>query len=263
MLRVREAASRVAKAGAALLSGFFLTGCSTMENPAMRQADVPFFEKDFLPDAVAEKAPWAQMAPQLLFSKDWQGKENFPDYKTEVRLCWSKEFLYVLWIASYDELHTAANVKPEGRGETWGIWNGDAVEMFIGDSPDPKRYFEFIVSPLDQWIDVRHNKNLAPELSYDASWESGWKRAVRIDSKEKRWIAEWRIPLGAITTQAIGADKKFRGNFYRMAGRDEKTLLYMAWSPTMSRDKPSFHVPERFGTISLRGNNAGEAGSGK
>lgn len=226
----------------------------------MYQIDVPFFENDFIPDAVAEKAPWEKMAPQAVFSGDWQGMTNFPDYKTEVRLCWSMEYLYVLWIASYDELHMAKDVKPEGRGETWGIWNGDAVELFIGDSPDWKRYFEFVGTSLNQWIDIRHNKNLVPEKTYDTSWESGWQRAVRVDTDEKHWVAEWRIPLGSITTQSIGADKIFRGNLYRVAGQGENTL-YLAWSPTMTTDRPSFHVPQRFGTFVFILNNKTVNGS--
>ena len=235
-----------------LLVAALCAGCSTPKEPLGHRINIPQVETDFVPDAVVGKVPWNQMEPQAVFFRDWQDKEAFPSYRTEVRLCWSSEYLYVLWIASYDELRTFADAEEIGRGESWGLWKGDAVELFIGDSPDRNRYFEFVVSPTGQWIDIRHNKNLPAESSYDTAWESGWQRAVRIDSEAKRWIAEWRIPLGAITTQGIGADKSFRGNFYRMAIQGGKTL-YVAWSPTLSADRPSFHVPARFGTMVLRG----------
>ena len=218
----------------------------------MKTIRVPFIEKEFTPDADASKGTWTQIEPQVTFSTDWRDEEMHSAYSTEVRLCWSQEYLYVLWTASYAELHTVAEPEEIGRGESWGLWEGDVVEFFIGDSPDQNRYFEFVASPLGQWIDLRHNKNLTAELSYDAAWESGWTRAVRIDRQRKQWVSEWRIPLGAITTQRIEEGLAFRGNFYRISKQSAEEL-YLAWSPTMSLGRAAFHVPERFGTIVLQG----------
>lgn len=239
------------KEGLYLLGILLCAGCSTPKEPVGHRVGIPFMEHDFIPDAVVEKAVW-QMAPQAVFSRDWKDREAFPDYRTEVRLCWSSKYLYVLWIASYDELHTYADAEEIGRGESWELWKGDVVELFIGDSPDRNRYFEFVASPTDQWIDIRHNKNLPAESSYDTAWESGWKRATCREPSQNRWIAEWRIPLGAITTHRIGAGLEFQGNFYRISGQSGREL-YLAWSPTMSTEKPSFHIPERFGTFVLQG----------
>lgn len=234
-----------------VLTGLAFLACSQAgQAPPAYLVVVPRIDRDFTPDGDPQKYPWNVLAPQVIFSQDWQGKQEYPAYRTEARLCWSDDYLYIFWEGHYQELGHAWGLKEYPNGETWGIWNGDVMEMFIGDNPDPKRYFEFVVSPRNRYIDLRHNKNLPRKKSYDPSWNSGWSHSTHVDKEGKRWQSEWRIPFSDIATQEIRPGKRFQGNFFRSA-RLQGEPLFLTWSPTMTSPFPAFHVPERFGEIEL------------
>src|SRR5205823_10532731 len=80
--------------------------------------------------------------------------ENFPvRARTEVRTRWTAQNLYFLFVCPYAQLNPRPN--PKTSTETYGLWNWDVAEVFIGaDFKDVKRYKEFEISPQGEWTDL-------------------------------------------------------------------------------------------------------------
>ncbi len=57
--------------------------------------------------------------------------ENFPvRARTEVRTRWTAQNLYFLFVCPYEQLNLRPN--PKTSTETYGLWNWDVAEVFIG-----------------------------------------------------------------------------------------------------------------------------------
>ena len=164
---------------------------------------------------------------------------------TEIRSIWSPENLYFLFINKYETQHLKAN--PSKTEETWGIWDYDVSEVFIGeDLNNINLYKEFEVTPQGEWIDLDVVFNKKPQ-SVDWKWNSGFKTENRVDTANKIWYCEMQIPWKSIAQQAIKAGREFRLNLYRIEGSGEGRK-FMAWRPVMN---PSFHTPSKFGRLIL------------
>ncbi|MFI4911846.1 MAG: carbohydrate-binding family 9-like protein [Sedimentisphaeraceae bacterium JB056] len=195
--------------------------------------------------------PWDLSSDVYTITDNWQGKPVSDDWHTSIKSVWTDENLYVLFVANYSSLAVNKSIVPDDNGNCWGIWSYDVVEMFIGDNPDIKKYYEFVTSPLGQKIDIRHNKNIVKGDSYFTNYTSNWE--VKSHVVSDKWICQFKIPLKSISSDVIYSGKQFNCNFYRCTG-DTKTNAdirhYMALKPT-NTPTPSFHVPENFGTLTL------------
>ena len=165
---------------------------------------------------------------------------------TEVRSRWTSEHLYLLYICPYDEL----NLKPDppSAEETPRLWDWDVVEAFIGSSEhEIARYKEFQVSPRGEWLDMDIDRQ-NPKGQAGFNWKSGFTVRARIDTAARIWYAEMRIPFRAIDGTPGRAGRQLRLGLYRIA-RVKPSRMYYAWQPT---GQTTFHVPDAFGTLSLR-----------
>src|SRR4051812_46944943 len=68
-------------------------------------------------------------APVAAFAHNSLGKDTGLK-PTEVRVKWSKQFLYVLFVGPYDAMHLKPN--PVTNQDTVPLWDWDVAEMFIG-----------------------------------------------------------------------------------------------------------------------------------
>lgn len=127
------------------------------------------------------------------------------------------------------------------------LWREDVFEIFLSPEDPPRTYFEFEVNPLGTLFDARvESPNLRREgMRVATEWDCDGFSA-RVTVRPGRWSATVRIPLAPLCGGA--PPPRWRANFYRIdrGPRDE----YSAWSPARS-DPPDFHVPERFGILSL------------
>jgi len=127
------------------------------------------------------------------------------------------------------------------------LWREDVFEIFLSPEDPAKTYFEFEVNPLGTLFDARvDSPNLRREGMRVATEWSCEGFSARVAVRPGRWSASVRIPLAPLGGET--PPDRWRANFYRIdrGTRDE----YSAWSPTLS-DPPDFHVPERFGVLSL------------
>ncbi len=127
------------------------------------------------------------------------------------------------------------------------LWTEDVVEVFLSPEDPSRVYYEFEVNPLGALFDARVD---SPDLSRATmKVEPAWTCpgfSARVRHGPATWSALLRIPLSPMTPAPISS--LWRANFYRVdRGNPDE---YSAWSPIFT-DPPDFHVPERFGFLSL------------
>lgn len=185
---------------------------------------------------------WKSAQP-VFIAADTMGKPA--PYRTEVRARWTRDNLYLLYVAPYDEL----NLKPEPdtTNETNRLWNWDVAEAFIGsDYQNIRQYKELEVSPQGEWVDL--NIDLDKKGDRDAiKWNSGYKVAAHIDKDKKIWYAAMKIPFSSIDNRPLAPGQTLRIGLFRCAGTTANRLI-LSWQPTMAM---TFHSPEHFGTLLL------------
>jgi hypothetical protein len=200
-------------------------------------------ERDASADTDPNSGFWRGVAP-ILAERDGSGV-LVPGHRTEIRSRWTARNLYFLFICPYEEL----NLKPEPKTETETneLWKWDVAEVFIGsDFKNIRRYKEFEISPRGEWIDLDIDLD-APRHEDGWVWNSGFQASARIDQAAKIWYGFMRIPYAAVDARTAAAGSTLRVNFFRSQGArpNHKAIV---WQPT---HRPSFHVPEVFGTLRL------------
>src|SRR2546423_3794386 len=210
------------------------------------QIEVRRAPTDFLPDGDLAKALWKQ-ANVVEFDHDASGKVHHQELATRVAALWSEKYIYFAFWSHYDALNMYEGEDP--AKERWKLWERDVAEVFL--NPDPARvphYFEFEVAPNNQWIDLEIDKTKDP--FNDASWNSGFEHATRIDAASHTWTAEMRIPLSSMHVTDVRPGVEWRGNFFRAAGKgNDAERKFLAWS--IIPEGKTFHVPTRFGILRL------------
>jgi len=210
------------------------------------QAEAKHSSVDFVPDGDLTKPSWKH-AKWLEFDNDASGKLHYPEAVTRVASLWTETHIYFAFSSRYDSLNVYEGEDP--RPERWQLWDRDVVEVFL--NPQPERvnhYFEFEVAPNNQWIDLEIDKTKDP--FNDASWNSGFEHATRIDTEHHIWIAEMRIPLGLMNVKDSLSGAQWRANFFRAAGKGgDDHRKFLAWS--IIPEGKTFHVPTRFGILKL------------
>ena len=206
-----------------------------------------YFATDFAPDGDLGKPAW-QKTSWIEFDQPKAGKAKGPAALTRVAAIWTDHFVYFAFWCRYDSLNIFAG--EDASKERWELWNRDVVEVFL--NPQPERlthYYEFEVAPNNQWIDLEIEKKNTP--FNDASWNSGFEHATKIDAERHVWTAEMRIPLTALNAKAIKNGDAWRVNFFRAAGPgDDRERIFMAWSAIPQGQ--TFHIPSRFGILRFR-----------
>jgi hypothetical protein len=206
-------------------------------------ATASFNPADSVSDTDPHSAFWLQ-ASRVVAQGDFDGRP-VTGHRTEILLQWSPENFYALFICPYEHLHLKPN--PDTKAETYGLWNFDVAEAFIGDDfNNIRRYKEFEVSPQGEWVDLDVDLDNPPH-EHGWIWQSGMESAARIDAAHSTWYGFMRIPWKSITSRAPVAGLQLRANFYRCQGPDPQRK-YIAWQPV---HRPSFHTPECFGTLML------------
>jgi hypothetical protein len=197
-------------------------------------------------DTDPQSAFW-QGAPSVYAEMDSWG-HAIPAYRTQVSSRWTKNNLYLLFACPYEELYLKPS--PNTAAETYGLWNWDVAELFIGsDFHNIRRYKEFEVSPQREWTDLDINLDL-PDHTVGWVWNSGFQVAARIDPTAKIWYGALRIPFAALDTRPPAVSRTFRVNLFRSQGPPGNRQS-IAWKAPMSN---TFHEPRRFGMLVLAGN---------
>lgn len=189
-------------------------------------------------------SPFWQGAIPVIMDADINGQPD-PKHRTEIRIRWTNQNLYLFYICPYEELNLKPN--PQVSVETNELWNWDVAEAFIGaDFKNIVRYKEFEISPQGEWVDL--DIDLAKPHHEDGwKWNSGMEVSARVDRATHVWYGAMKIPYSAIDSRRATAGNTLRINLFRSQG-PVSSRHEMAWQPTMSK---TFHVPQRFGLLEL------------
>ena len=180
-----------------------------------------------------------QRAQPVCFDSDWQGKNNDASLATQVRVLWTLPMLYLEFRCRYRTLTVFDKSDANGRRDQ--LWDRDVTEAFIQTDPmQPRRYWEFEISPNGMWIDLE----IRPEGKRDP--KSGMKSYVVRNESENLWIAKMALPMNVFTAH-FDPSANWRVNFFRVEGATEPRF-YSSWRPTYT-PQPNFHVPEAFGLL--------------
>jgi len=201
---------------------------------------------DFTLDGNLLKKAWKR-AHWVEFDHNMSGKAKHPEQATRIASLWTDKYIYFAFSCKYDALNVF-----EGEDiakERWELWNRDVAEVFLNPQPERQlHYYEFEVAPNNQWIDLQITRGEKP--NHDASWNSGFEHATRIDTKNHVWTAEMRIPLASMGIAEVKPGTEWRANFFRAAGKGADTeRKFLAWSTIP--EGATFHVPSRFGILRL------------
>lgn len=169
-------------------------------------------------------------------------------FRTQARLAWDDEALYVGWDAEDDDVWA----KLEKRDDP--IYQEEVVEVFIDADGDGRTYDELELSPRNVVFDA-----FFPERrqGMDLGWRSGMATAVRVlgtlndpRDKDRGWTAEMRIPvanLSKVPRWPPRAGDRWRMNLYRLEWHSGRTINEgSAFSPPLVGD---FHHLPRFGAL--------------
>jgi len=214
-----------------------------ISSAASYQAIARFIDRESLPETDPHSSFWSG-ASRVIAEGDFYGRP-ISGHRSEILLQWTLSNFYLLFVCPYRELNLKPN--PNLDDETFGLWNWDVAEVFIGDDfTNIRRYKEFEVSPQGEWVDLDVNLDNPP---HEAGWvwQSGCEVAARIDLAHSVWYGFMRIPWQAISSRPPAAGNELRINFYRCQGSDPDRK-YITWRPV---HRESFHTPEAFGTLKL------------
>jgi hypothetical protein len=201
---------------------------------------------DFAIDGNVDKKLWKR-AHWVEFIRDMAGHLNHPEQATRVASLWTDGYVYFAFSCRYDVLNVF-----EGEDvvkEKWELWNRDVAEIFLNPQPERQlHYYEFEVAPNNRWIDLEITRGENPV--HDASWNSGFEHATRVDARNHIWTAEVKIPIASMGISQVKPGTEWRANFFRASGRGADTQRsFLAWS-TIPEGK-TFHAPSRFGVLRL------------
>jgi hypothetical protein len=196
-------------------------------------------------DGRLDEPSWAATTHIDSFSFPWwtEGERE----RTEARMLWDDKALYVGFRAI--DSHVSATLTERDDP----VSRDDCVEVFIApDTSDVSIYYNFEFNALGTTLDR------SPHQERSSKWNADSLRvAVTIDGTinkqddiDSLWTTEIAIPFDVFAGFAphlppMDGDV-WRLNLYRTGGAIN--LQYITWSPTQA-EKPSFHVPKRFGVV--------------
>src|SRR5437763_14951424 len=152
-----------------------------------------------------DEPAWANAAVATAFTESYPGNGVAPSRRTEARLVFVGDALYV-GIRAFDSPDSI--VAPLMRRDSRD--NTDMLQVLIDSFHDRRTAFEFGVTPAGVKFDGYHYD----DVQVDDSWDAVWDVVVARDSLG--WTAEFRIPLSQLRYSVSSERPGTWGiNFYR------------------------------------------------
>ncbi|MBU7569444.1 MAG: carbohydrate binding family 9 domain-containing protein, partial [Flavobacterium sp.] len=167
-------------------------------------------------DGKINEAIWntAPVATDFLMLEPDNGRPISPNKKTDVRILYNNDAIYVAAILYDDEPKKI--LKELTQRDNFGT--ADHFGIFINGFNDGQQDFRFFVSSSGVQMDC-----LATEGGEDYSWDAIWDSEVSIT--EYGWVVEMKIPYAAL--RFSNDEKQTWGlNFYREIKRDRQKYTW-------------------------------------
>ena len=219
--------------------------CTAQEKPSY---DILRTPEPIMIDGMLDEAAWEAAAPAGDFHFNWwkSGEKE----QTVAKILWDDVNLYIGYYCR--DKHIAADVTRR-HGP---VSLDDCVEAFISPNPNKVRnYYGFEMNVIgtmlnfirgDWWRGGRFSEPVGVRL-----WTSHYGRSLKVDSPDDdHWIIEVSIPFKNFEKDAAHTPPhdgdRWRLNLNRSGGTTN--AQYSTWSP-VGTERPSFHVPEDFGSV--------------
>ncbi|HEX8905350.1 MAG TPA: DUF5916 domain-containing protein, partial [Longimicrobiaceae bacterium] len=141
------------------------------------------------PDGRLDEPAWASAPATGDFTQSWPKPGSPATQRTEVRVLYDDDALYV-GVRAFDS-HPDSIASQLARRDATGIYS-DWVHVVVDSYHDRRSGFRFAVNPRGVKKDVLHSNDTNEDLNWDAVWEVG----TAVDSAG--WTAEYRIPFSQI-----------------------------------------------------------------
>ncbi len=181
---------------------------------------------DIRPDGKLDEAAWATAQASDQFTQSWPKPGEAPTHKSEVRVLYDDDALYV-GVRMYDSRPDSIAAQL-ARRDASGI-HSDWVHLVIDSYHDRRSGFRFSVNPKGVQKDVLHSDDRTEDLNWDAVWQVG----TSIDSAG--WTAEYRIPFSQLRFggAAKGVERTWGLHVQRDIARANERV---SWSPWKAND---------------------------
>jgi hypothetical protein len=150
---------------------------------------------------------------------------------TETHVWYNNKGIY-LGVKCFDR--NAGNNKCSVTTRDGNVWNDPSLELFIDPQLSRNYYYHLAVNQIGVQYDG---------FCGDASWNGKWKAVTYTDPAGKYWSAEIFLPFGELGIDPTASN--WWG--FNICRTNHAMQEYSCWSPTYG----SFHVPTRFGQISI------------
>lgn len=144
-------------------------------------------------DGIVDDDVWQYADPVNDFLTREPIEGAIPSQRTEVRILFDDDNIYVAFIAYDDEPDRiiASDLRRDSRLET-----DDTIAVIFDTFHDHRNGFLFRVNPLG----TRYDATVKDERDINSQWDERWEAAARIT--ERGWEAEMEIPWSALRFQA-------------------------------------------------------------
>ena len=176
-------------------------------------------------DGKLDDAAWAAAAPVTDFTQSWPKADAAPTERTEFRVLYDDDALYV-GVKSFDSEPSKIAAQLARRDAT-GIYS-DWVHLVVDSYHDRRTGFRFTVNPKGVQKDVLHTDDRNEDLNWDAVWQ------VATSIEADGWVAEYRIPFSQIRFEgsAKGVERVWGLQLHRDVARKNERVSWSPWKPT-------------------------------
>ena len=178
-------------------------------------------------DGKLDDAVWQEVQPLAAFVPPITKTKKQAIAKTTAQVIWDDRNLYVAFTCHEPKMD---QLQPNGtERDTYGMYKGDSLEMFIYPYEKTRPFHLFMINPNNaRWDAIQVHTPESGKLStrkMDNSWNPQWKSAVV--RTQDRWTVELAIPWEAIGgTPQLG--EKRRVNLAR--NRIPEPAEWTAWT---------------------------------
>lgn len=137
-------------------------------------------------DGILNEAEWKLAKPYTQFVQIEPQQGTAPNFETEVRVLYNRQYLYVAF-TSYDSLGKKAIRATDFRRD-FGIRNHDHVALSFDGFNDNRNAMAFMANAYG----VQRDLLVFDDILTDLDWDGLWK--VRTTRNDSGWIAEIAIP---------------------------------------------------------------------
>ena len=228
---------------------------------------------EFIPrDFISVRATEAPIIDGQLDDAVWQSAQVIDEFfayqsggdpaaaDTTARILWDDQSLY-LGFEMQDIDIRPSSVTANQSGRDAQLYRGDVIELFVRESRDSPKYFEFEWSPDGDAFDARFDNRKFGPPGTDWNVDMTWAATVNgtfddTSDQDTSWMVEAAIPLSAFDEIGVGSEWTFtvaRYDYFNPASDVEQLMMSTPGDPALPNAGLSsgFHSYELYDNLAF------------